>query len=291
MGTVGFPVAPLTMPVPGYIRIMVWVPPSARHLPPHVQEVIYDPRNSRVVVPAGRFEMGAGEDDGEAMDREKPRHEVEITRTIEMFGAPLTQSIWELFGPKVNWGFKGPLRPVENVSWYDAVRWCNELSEREGYRAAYEITGERGEWCRGEYSFEVRQYLDRPGWRLPTEAEWERACRAGTETPRYGPLDEVAWHGGNSGGQTQPVGEKAWNAWKLMDMLGNVEEWCWDRYGPYASGRQVDPEGPATGDTRVIRGGAWYYDPLHCRAAYRGYWRRPGIRDDRVGLRPVRSLL
>jgi formylglycine-generating enzyme required for sulfatase activity len=269
---------------------MPWVPPGYRHLPKHVTDVLLDARNSRVRIPPGTFLMGAGPDDAEAIYDERPQHEVEITHATEWFGAPLTQSIWELFGPKVNWGFKHPMRPVERISWYDAVRWCQVLTEREGYEPAYEITNEVGEWCGADYRFDVRLHLDRSGWRLPTEAEWERACRAGTTTPRYGPVDEVAWHGGNSGGQTQPVGEKEWNAWGLMDMLGNVEEWCWDWYGPYSPDRQTDPVGPATGQRRVLRGGSWGYFPRGCRSASRHDWRRPGGRGGVVGLRPVRSL-
>jgi sulfatase modifying factor 1 len=114
--------------------------------------------------------------------------------------------------------------PVTNVSWYDAVALCNKLSAEDGLPAAYEITGE-----------EVA-YLNSPGYRLPTEAEWQYACTAGTPAYRYGPLDDIAWYADNSDDHLHPVGQKSPNPWGLHDMLGNVWEWCWDLYDPTTYG-------------------------------------------------------
>ncbi|MEU2296706.1 formylglycine-generating enzyme family protein [Streptomyces antibioticus] len=155
-------------------------------------------------------------------------------------------------------------RPVEGVSWWDAVHFCNALSRREGLTPAYRVPpgGESVTWD---------DTAD--GYRLPTEAEWEHACRAGTEGPRYGPLDDIAWHRGNSGERIHTVGGRLPNAWGLYDMLGNVWEWCWDLY---------DPE--VYGGYRVLRGGGWFDEHWSCRASVR---RRshPTFRVDDVGFR------
>ncbi|MFJ6698231.1 formylglycine-generating enzyme family protein [Streptomyces sp. NPDC091272] len=156
--------------------------------------------------------------------------------------------------------------PVESVSWLDAVRFCNALSTSEGLPAAYRVSGETVEWDRSA-----------DGYRLPTEAEWEYACRAGTEGPGYGPLDEIAWHRGNSEGAPQQVGGLLPNAWGLYDMLGNVWEWCWDVY-----------DAEVYGTYRVLRGGGWFDERWSCRASVR---RRshPTLRLDDVGFRVARG--
>jgi formylglycine-generating enzyme required for sulfatase activity len=125
--------------------------------------------------------------------------------------------------------------PLTGVSWYDAVALCNEMSVSAGLPVAYSIDGAGVEWDRSS-----------PGYRLPTEAEWQYACTAGTPGYRYGPLDEIGWYAGNSGGRAHPVGLREPNAWGLYDMLGNVWEWCWDLY---------DPE--TYGSYRIFRGGGF----------------------------------
>ncbi|GHD50248.1 hypothetical protein GCM10010317_029420 [Streptomyces mirabilis] len=144
---------------------------------------------------------------------------------------------------------EGDRLPVECVSWWDAVRFCNALSGREGLAPAYHLPadGEDIEWD-----------ASADGYRLPTEAEWEHACRAGTSGPRSGPLDEIAWYRGNSLERVRDVGGKRPNAWGLYDMLGNVWDWCWDLY---------DPE--VYGDYRVLRGGDWFDEHWSCRASAR----------------------
>ncbi|URM88782.1 formylglycine-generating enzyme family protein [Streptomyces sp. MRC013] len=156
--------------------------------------------------------------------------------------------------------------PAEGVSWWDAVRFCDVLSRREGLAPAYRVDGDRVEWD-----------ASADGYRLPTEAEWEHACRAGTGGQRYGPLDEVAWHRGNSGGRPRPVGGRRPNDWGLYDMLGNVWEWCWDAY-----------DAGAYGAYRVLRGGGWFDEHWNCRAPVR---RRghPTYRGGDVGFRVARS--
>ncbi|WP_067859504.1 formylglycine-generating enzyme family protein [Nocardia shimofusensis] len=164
---------------------------------------------------------------------------------------------------------RGDRLPVDSVSWSDAIRFCNALSERVGLTPAY---------CIGAGDEEVDQVESADGYRLPTEAEWEYACRAATTGPRYGPLDEIAWHRANSGGRMHEVGAKNPNAWGLYDMLGNVWEWCWDIY-----------DADVYGGYRVLRGGGWFDEHWSCRASVR---RRshPTLRIDDVGFRIARSV-
>ncbi|WP_329415806.1 formylglycine-generating enzyme family protein [Streptomyces sp. NBC_00704] len=158
--------------------------------------------------------------------------------------------------------------PVESVSWWDAVRYCNALSEREGLTPAYRVD------AGGDL---VHRDASADGYRLPTEAEWEHACRAGTSGPRYGPLDDIAWHRGNSGERLHEVGGRLPNPWGLYDMLGNVWEWCWDVY-----------DAEVYGAYRVLRGGGWFDEHWSCRASVR---RRshPTFRVDDVGFRVART--
>ncbi|MFC9846496.1 formylglycine-generating enzyme family protein [Streptomyces sp. NPDC060223] len=157
--------------------------------------------------------------------------------------------------------------PVEGVSWWDAVRFCNALSRSEGLMPAY----------RGEDTEDMEWDTSADGYRLPTEAEWEHACRAGTTGPHYGPLDEIAWYRANSHDRIHHVGGKRPNPWGLHDMLGNVWEWCWDTY---------DPE--VYGTYRVLRGGGWFDEHWSCRSSVR---RRshPTFQVDDVGFRVARS--
>ena len=155
--------------------------------------------------------------------------------------------------------------PVEQVSWNEAVAFCGKLSEQEGVE-----------------------------YRLPTEAEWEYACRAGTTTAySFGNdasgLGEYAWHDGNSGNTTHPVGGLKPNAWGLYDMHGNVYEWCQDWHAPYGNEKVVsDPTGPESGTRRVLRGGAFTFLPKNVRAANR-YFTQPGYRPTNAGFRLART--
>lgn len=160
----------------------------------------------------------------------------------------------------------GGLHPVETISWLDAIRFCNALSAREQLTLAYEVDGD-----------EVAAVDGAGGYRLPTESEWEHACRAGSAAARYGELDEIAWYRENSGDRIHDVGGKLPNAWGLHDMLGNVWEWCFDRYDPRRYG-----------DYRVLRGGGWSDPQYSCRAGMRRC-SHPTFAIEDVGLRVARS--
>lgn len=186
---------------------------------------------------------------------------------FELAAHPLTQA--DYAGATGRWPARtrGERLPVEGVSWWDAVDFCNALSEQTGLTQAYR---------RGEND-DIAWDQAADGYRLPTEGEWEHACRAGTTGPRYGNLDEIAWYRGNSDERPHEVGGKLPNAWGLHDTLGSVWEWCWDfsdpeRYGTY----------------RVLRGGGWFDQHWSCRASVRrGSY--PGLRIDDVGFRVARG--
>ncbi len=203
-----------------------------------------------VYIPAGKFQMGCSPGDTECDEDEKPAHEVTLTKGYWLGQTEVTQGAYRKVTGKSPSNFKGDDRPVERVSWDEAVGYCTTV-----------------------------------GLRLPTEAEWEYAARAGTTGARYGALDQVAWYDKNSGGGTKPVASKQPNAWGLYDMLGNVWEWTADYWaGKYPVGAAVDPQGPASGTERFVRGGAWDNSPRDLRASYR-YGGEPSGRYDDRGFR------
>jgi formylglycine-generating enzyme required for sulfatase activity len=176
--------------------------------------------------------------------------------------------------------------PVLTVSWYEVVKWCNARSEREGRTPVYYTNDAQTVVYRtGIHDVTIAQTRwTASGYRLPTEAEWEYACRAGTTEDYAGDLDAMAWYASNSGDQTHPVGQKRANAWGLYDMQGNVSEWCADWYGNYPGGSVTDPKGAASGSGRVSRGGAWYNSARFCRSAHR-LWLEPGLSSGILGFR------
>jgi formylglycine-generating enzyme required for sulfatase activity len=214
----------------------------------------------------GTFVMGSPSGEEGRSDREL-QHTVTLSQGFWLSDHEVTQSEYlSVMGSNPSF-FTGDLnRPVETVSWDDAVRYCQKLTERA--RAAGLITAQEA-------------------YRLPTEAEWEYAARAGTTGAWYGELDAIAWWSGNSGGQTRPVKQKAPNAWGLYDMIGNVWEWCSDWYGAYPIGSVTDPIGPSSGTDRVDRGGGWGSGAERVRSAYRD-GDDPGARMT-LGFRPVLS--
>ena len=191
---------------------------------------------------------------------------VRLTQGYWMSDHEVTQAEYQAVMGSNPSQFKGDLnRPVEEVSWDDAVAYCKKLTERE--RAAVRITAQQ------EY-------------RLPTESEWEYAARAGTTGARHGESSAIGWHEGNHGSGTNPVKQKAPNAWGLHDMMGNVYEWCSDIYGKYPTGSVTNPTGPGSGSDRVYRGGCWYTEPW--RSAKRN-GNLPSIQGDGLGFRTALS--
>ncbi len=242
-----------------------------------------------MLVPAGRFTMGSSAEETESWGDEQPAHSVTVTRSFFMGRMEVNQRDFEElleFNPAV---YKDPGVPVGGVCWYDAVAFCNVLSARECLSAAYSLEhierDARGSIVSAEVAF---LGLDAEGYRLPTEAEWELACRAGTFGPRYGALERVAWWEGDAVNRPQPGGGKDPNLWGLYDLLGNVAEWCWNVAGPYPQA-SVDPLGPASPGKRVWRGGHVFEDAGFCRAAQRFSF-DPASSSDFLGFRIVRSL-
>ena len=209
-------------------------------------------------IPPGRFLMGSPETEVGRWDDEGPVHEVELSAGYWLGETPVTQALWEAVMGGNPSRFQGATRPVERVSFADCQVFLGRLN----------------------------QLVPGLGARLPTEAEWERACRAGTQTAtwlgdlrpgemqaRAAVLERIAWYHETSGGETHPVGQREPNPLGLYDMLGNVWEWCEDWYGPY------DEAGLQAGSGRVLRGGARFV-----RAASRS-WDGPGFRSDDLGFR------
>ncbi len=245
-------------------------------------EVVQTPSGlEMVVIPAGWFEMG----NAKGMDDELPVHRVWVD-SFWMDRYEVVQSQFRKFQISDPSHFKDPNRPLEQMNWTDATIYCNERSLAEGLELCYDETT----W---KCNFQAN------GYRLPTEAEWEYACRAGTSTQySFGNsaarLGDYAWFADNSGGKTHPVGQKKPNPWGLHDMHGNVAEWCYDRYAAnyYAQSPERNPQGPKEGRERVLRGGAWNSTAESCRSPYRAS--DPSIDDtclasDAIGFRCVRN--
>ena len=278
-----------------------------------------------VLVPAGRFTMGSpGNEPGREDD--ECRHEVVITLPFLLQSSEVTQGQWKrLMGTNPShFSSCGERCPVEQVNWWEALAYCNAASRAERLQECYELQGCDGKKPGEDMECKEARFvgLGCAGYRLPTEAEWEYAARAGTRAALYtgrltirgahdGPeLDPIAWYSGNSGVEysgghdcsgwekkrrpsdrcgTHPVGRKQRNRWGLHDMLGNVWEWCWDWYGDYPAGRESAPLGAQTGSSRVSRGGSWYNFARYARSANR-YMVGPGYRSLFLGFRPARSI-
>jgi formylglycine-generating enzyme required for sulfatase activity len=198
------------------------------------------------LIPAGSFTMGADKNFEDADDDETPQHRVSISRPFYLGAYEVTQAQWTAVMGNNPSSFKGLSNPVEMVSWDDVQAFIQRLNAKEGHNR----------------------------YRLPTEAEWEYAARAGT-TGAYSfgddedSLGRYAWYWDNSGEKTHLVGQKQPNAWGLYDMYGNVWEWVQDCYEKYSSSSVTDPKGPSSGSYRVRRGGSWGRFARDCRAAYR----------------------
>jgi len=257
-----------------------------------------------VSIPAGTFIMGSPTSEPDRLDNET-QHSVTLS-AFSMSKYQVTQEQYKaVMGNNPSYFSSNPQagetqgkRPVECVSWYDALVFCNKLSILEGLTPAYRISGSTNpaDWGtvptnNSDATWDAVTIVSgSTGYRLPTEAQWEYACRAGTTTAyNTGATisDDTGWYSSNSGDKTHEVGKKPANAWGLCDMHGNVYEWCWDRYGTYPSTSQTDPMGASSGSYRVIRGGYWNFGQ-YLRSAYRSYG-SPGNTNYNIGFRLVRS--
>jgi formylglycine-generating enzyme required for sulfatase activity len=234
----------------------------------HPKEITNSIGMKLVLIPKGTFMMGSPENEaGREKSEVERQHEVTLSRDYFLGVYEVTQEQYEQVVGTNPSKFKGPSNPVEMVSWEDAVEFCKRLSDLPEEKTAGRV------------------------YRLPTEAEWEYACRAGSTT-KYsfgddeGQLGDNAWFGENRGGTPHPVGKKKPNAWGLYDMHGNVWEWCADWLGPYPDGAISDPTGLAGNPpARVLRGGCWYDGAARCRAASRAPGGRPMSHSSATGFR------
>jgi formylglycine-generating enzyme required for sulfatase activity len=224
-------------------------------------EVRTNPRDGQpyVWIPPGEFQMGCSPADNECDAEEKPPHTVRITRGFWLGQTEVTQVAYQKIMRGNASKFKGTQHPVERVDWDQARKYCEAV-----------------------------------GGRLPTEAEWEYAARAGSTGARYGDLDAIAWYAGNSGKQTHPVKQKQPNSWGLYDMLGNVKEWVADwyeeKYYQGLSSPAIDPKGPDSGTVRVVRGYSWLFGPRVVRASVRSRHVPSDWLDD-IGFRCAREVI
>ena len=233
-----------------------------------------------VLLPAGKFTMG----DKDEIDAQP--HEVFVS-SFYIDKYLVTQGQYKKLMEENPSRWKADKNPVEQVRWSDAVKYCNARSLKENLQPCYDLQT----W---KCNFEAN------GYRLPTEAEWEYACRAGTKTKYFfgndsSKLTDYAWLDENSRGKPRPIGQKQPNPWGLYDMYGNVWQWCNDFYKVdyYQQSPEENPRGPDDGETKVVRGGAWKFSADSCRSGYR-YNEAPGYSDvcfgyDIYGFRCVRN--
>ena len=272
------------------------------------------------LIPAGSFTMGNCMDPGEGYPDELPLHTVYVS-AFYMDKYLVTKSLWDtVYQWAIGHGYsfdyvgsgKGTSHPVQTIDWYDCVKWCNARSEQEGRTPAYYTSAAQTAVYRsGQSAVQTNWVKWSSGYRLPTEAEWEKAARGGLSGHRfpwgdtisesranyYGDTGSYSYDLGPNGFNaafttgatpyTSPAGYFGANRYGLYDMAGNVWEWCWDWYGGYSSGSQTDPRGPTSGSYRVIRGGCWRHNAFGCRSAIRGIYNLPTNGNDYIGFRPV----
>jgi len=252
-----------------------------------LHEVQMEPFNNSpemVLVKGGSFKMGCTSEQADGCEaNEKPEHKV----TVDDFYIgkyEVTQELWESIMGSNRSDFKGAKLPADNVTWIDAVEFCNKLSEKEGLQKVYGGT---------DFYLNVTCDFTANGYRLPTEAEWEYAARGGSQAKGLKfsgskTLDEVGWNRDNSDEKTHEVGKKKPNELGLYDMSGNVHEWCWDWFGDYSADDRTNPTGASADRFHVLRGGSWMSYARQCRVSYRDR-EKPDDRSRTVGFRLARN--
>ena len=265
-------------------------------------EPVVDTERGLVQVMGGTFQMGSTS----GSPLELPVHWV----TLEGFYIDRTEITYELWTEIRNWGLThgytdlptgtngynpiGTNNPVTEVSWYDIVKWCNARSEKQGLTPVYYTSNSLSTVCRTrqlDISADAVKWTA-SGYRMPTEAEWEFAARGGTKSQGYkysgsNSIDSVAWWVLNSGNDTHPVSTRGANELGMVDMSGNVWEWCWDWYDSYGTSAQADPKGPVSGTSKLIRGGSCWSGWMNSTLTFRAYI-GPSTSDSEVGFRCVR---
>jgi formylglycine-generating enzyme required for sulfatase activity len=230
-----------------------------------VQEDIVEKDIELIFIPPGEFTMGTPDNESGRQKDEGPVHKVTIKSPFYIGKFEVTQAQYESIMGTNPSKFKGDDLPVDSITWGEAIEFCRKMSELTGHK-----------------------------YRLPTEAEWEYACRASTKTTFFwgNDFDEsYGWYRKNSGGTSHPVGEKSPNAWGLYDMCGNIEEWCVDWYKKSYKNKEheIDPQGPSSGTLRVRRGGCWQHSIPCLRSGNRFYF-DPDERSNQIGFRIVREV-
>jgi formylglycine-generating enzyme required for sulfatase activity len=235
-----------------------------------------------IFVEGGSFAMGCSDPSIKGDDDELDLRDVTVYG-FYISTTEITQGLWEdIVGFNVS-TVKEPSLPVNNISWFDAIKFCNNLSLKQKLSPCYTIRGQK-----------VSCNFKANGYRLPTEAEWEFAARGGNlskGTLFSGSNDPfaVGWYKENSNGKMKPGKQKSPNELGIFDMSGNLWEWCWDYYGGYAGEEIFDPKGPEKGNDRVLRGGSWYYESNVARNSNR-FYTSPNSRSATFGLRIVKKV-
>ncbi|NUM72320.1 MAG: SUMF1/EgtB/PvdO family nonheme iron enzyme [Ignavibacteriaceae bacterium] len=267
----------------------------------NIQPPVNQPESNKdfVLVEGGNFVLGCmGTSGQDCFETEKPAHNVTLN-SFWIGKTEVTQKEWmNVMGSNPS-EIQGDVNlPVERVSWYDAIEYCNQLSLREGLTPAYsirkDITDINNKSIYDKLKWVVNFDQTANGYRLPTEAEWEYAAKGGKFKDDFiysgsNNPDEVAWYDVNSGSTTHPAAQKNPNRLGVYDMSGNVWEWCWDWYGKYNAATEDNPGGAGSGNYKVIRGGNWGRSSSSLRVTNRGY-RGPNGHNVNIGFRVVKNL-
>lgn len=227
-----------------------------------------------ILIKAGKFTMGSPNGN----TNERPTNEITITKDFYISKTEITQKLYRIIIGINNSSLIDDNLPVNNVTWLDAIKFCNRLSTLQNLDSCYRISGDNVLWD-----------TNANGWRLPTEAEWEYACRANTKEDFYSPnINDICWYSDNSGYKMHPVATKLPNNFGIYDMSGNLWEWCYDFFSDdyYNNIPKIDPKGPNKGSRRIVRGGAFDQPLSYLRSSNRTF---PANLNGNVGIRIVRN--